>query len=238
MAKDQTQAAIQRVHDLFGTEWCTVLRAAGKMQGGDRLLRLVESAATRDDVGDHLAAAIYAVVFAGLEFSVTLEPSGADLEVKRNGHAALVEVKRMRPRKPDPIEEQYLEKTGFVIRNIDPSPILKTTYDAVREKLEQVGRSGGSSAVVLWCDWDKARALTVEIAVRDLLREQENGSRSSSEGLLFAVYGSRWRNSSTGRYFFCYPFPDGRREPFTGWQSDLASADLERCVDTIGKLPA
>jgi len=75
------------------------------MPGASGLLRRVASATDKEQLADDLAEVRYALVFAGLQFGVRIEPLGRQgpaLKVSRDNLDACVEVMRFRKVSPGP----------------------------------------------------------------------------------------------------------------------------------------
>ena len=68
------EKALQRVSELLGEDAAQTLRAwferIGEMPGANRLFQRIAPASDKDQLGDYLAEARYALVFAGLGFQM------------------------------------------------------------------------------------------------------------------------------------------------------------------------
>ena len=91
---------VVRLYEPAHATWIqALLERVERMPRATRLFARMASAPEKQQLDDYLAEAVYALVFAGLGFTVTVEPfgrEGPDLEVSRGGHRAVVEVSRFR----------------------------------------------------------------------------------------------------------------------------------------------
>jgi hypothetical protein len=159
------------------TEFQTLLERVERMPSATRLFERIASAPEKkEELDDYRAEAVYALVFAGLEFTVTFEPfgrKGPDLEVSRGGHRAVVEITRFRkhyagPPTFDPSddgEDAELSQYG------DPRRDINKSFEKLRAKLSQVGDE--SAIIAVWNDDGDLVEWQVKAAVALLCKSAE-----------------------------------------------------------------
>ena len=211
MSRRSLDSAIDRIRSLtddkFAEQWAGPLRAVESMKRGVKLLNKITKASDKEALGDHLAEAFFAVVFAGLGFDVQFYPAhkserGPDLRVARGPVGFAVEVAHIREKPLDPIEEQCLEETGHFQRTLDPAKHIRKVYDVALDKLSQVHQR--SCIVAIWNGWTDLTRTDAEIAARIIRNEADRGIRRLPNGGVFIVYASRFRRTDTGQELFCY----------------------------------
>jgi hypothetical protein len=202
------------------------------MPGGRDLLRRVGSAPNVEQLLDYLAEVRYALVFAGLAFEVEVEPqgkAGPDLAVARNGHFALVEVRRFRKVYPGPPMLDPTKAPGVFPVYGKPERDIQKAFDKILDKFRQVPE--GDSIIAIWNDDEDMEEVEVAAATCNIRTDAALGRLNVPAGLLFVVYGSKWISSAPdGRQLYCYDV----RRPATGhqqvWQQELDSSTVHEHV--------
>jgi hypothetical protein len=211
-----------------------LLERVERMPGATRLLARIASAPDKNQLDDYLAEVVYALVFAGLGFHVTVEPlgqKGPDLEVSRDGDRAVVEVTRFRRIHPGPPifdpsaegEDAELSPYGDVRRDITKS------FVKLSSKLSQV--ADGPSIIAVWNDDGDLVEWEVEAAVIQLRRNAAQRVSIVPGGLLFVLYGSQWVRAGDNRQLYCYPVRTTAEPDHTLWQQELAVSTVRSLVN-------
>lgn len=216
-------AAADRVRTLCDeaaeAEFRTLMQVTAGWPGREAFLHHVLTASDQDVFLDYLAELRYALVFRGLGFSVRFEPCGAtgpDLEVMRDGRAAMVEVAKFRSRNPGPPlrDPDILEEYGNPERDIAKS-IAK-----VRHKFNQA--RGDLYVVAIWNGDDDLEELEMQFAVQRLALRSE-----CPLSLQFVLYGSPW----VGRQqLHCFRTSSMLADPLSAWKSDLGQTTVMAAV--------
>jgi len=216
-------AAADRVRTLCDeaaeAEFRKLMQITAGWPGREAFLRHVLTASDRDVFLDYLAELRYALVFRGLGFSVRFEPCGAagpDLEVTRDGRAAMVEVARFRPRNPGP----PLRDLGVLEEYGNPERDIAKSIAKVRHKFNQA--RGDLYIVAIWNDDDALEELEIQFAVERLARHSERPL-----SLQFVLYGSPWVGRQQLHCFRTSSMPDA---PLSGWMSDLEQTTVMTAV--------
>lgn len=189
--------------------WRGPLERVGRMSGACPKFKSIATAREKERLYDYLAEIRYALVFASLGFQVKLEPlgrEGPDLEISRDGHIAVVEVKRFRQINPGPSkislsDKEFLNDTFLLESWGDFGREINKCISQIRKKFKQVGH--GDSIIALWNDDEDLDEIGHEEAVRRLHNYSAKQGSSPPSGLLFILYASNWYRQR--HQFYCFP---------------------------------
>lgn len=204
--------------------WGSRLDRVQQLPGVSSTLKRITAAPDREQLCDYLAEVRYALVFVGLEFKVQFEPlgkKGPDLGISRNGHDAVVEVKRFRQVDPGPPEislsdKEYLDGTFLLEPYGNPERDVKKIASQIAEKFKQVGNS--VSIIAFWNEDEND--IETEIAVRELCNDTAQQGFTLPTGLLFILYGSSWQRPR--QQFHCFPLRI-LETPQSNWMREFES---------------
>lgn len=211
--------------------WRGRLDRVQQLPGVGSALRRIADAPDREQLCDYLAEIRYALVFVELGFSVQFEPlgrKGPDLGISRNGHDAVVEVKRFRQVDPGPpgislSDEEFLDGTFLLEPYGNPERDVKRIVSQITEKFRQVRNS--DSIIAFWNEDESD--IETEIAVRDLRSSTAQQGFTLPAGLLFILYGSSWQRPR--QQFYCFPFRILGR-PHSSWMRELKSFSVQALI--------
>lgn len=208
--------------------WRSRLDKVQQLPGVGAALKRIAHAPDRDQLSDYLAEIRYALVFVELGFSVQFEPlgrKGPDLGISRNGHGAVVEVKRFRQVDPGSpgislSNEEFLDGTFLLEPYGNPERDVKRIVSQIAEKFRQV--LNGDSIIAFWNE-DESDTET-EIAVRELSSSTAQQRFTLPAGLLFILYGSSWQHPR--QQFHCFPLRK-LGKPQSSWMRELESFSVQ-----------
>lgn len=207
--------------------WEVLLERVQQLPGVSSTFRRIADATDRDQLCDYLAEIRYALVFTGLGFKVQFEPlgkMGPDLGISRDGHRAVVEVKRFRQVDFDPpnfslSSKEFLHDTFSLDPYGNPERDIKKTIRGIAGKFKQVGNR--VSIIALWNE--KENDIETEIAVRELCNDTAQQAFTLPPGLLFILYGSSWQRPR--QQFHCFPLRI-LGTPQSDWMRELESSSV------------
>jgi len=230
--------ALENVVRLYAPAQVTWIQAllerTKRMPGATRLLSRMASAPDKEQTDDYIAEAVYALVFAGLGFTVTVEPlgrEGPDLEVSRDGRRAVVEITRFRKVYPGPpIFEHSDDSEGAELSQYgDPTRDIAKAFEKLRSKLSQVRDQ--SAIIAVWNDDGDLVEWEVRAAVALLCRSAEQRLLTLPDRLLFVLYGSQWvRAGDHRRQLYCFPVSSPMEPYYTLWQQELGDSTVQSLV--------
>jgi hypothetical protein len=198
-----------------------------QMPGANRLFRRIASSSDLEQLKDYLVEVKYALVFAGLEFAVEIEPlgrKGPDLLIERDDHQALVEITRFRLVHPGPPFLDPDDPTTYLPVYGDPGRDIRKALAKITDKLAQV--EGKESLIALWNDDGDLDEWEVGAAVSQLRRDAAARVVALPAGLRSVVYGDKWVDS-----FFCFPLRSGDAPHQHALQRELESTTAARLVE-------
>lgn len=226
---------IVRLYASVQVTWIqTLLERVERMPGATRLLSRMASAPDKEQTDDYIAEAVYALVFAGLGFTVTVEPlgrEGPDLEVSRDGRRAVVQITRFRKVYPGPpiFEHSGTCEGAELSQYGDPTRDIAKAFEKLRSKLPQV--RDHSAIIAVWNDDGDLVEWEVQAAVALLCRSAERRLLTLPDRLLFVLYGSQWvRAGDHRRQLYCFPVSSPMEPYSTLWQQDLEDSTVESLV--------
>ena len=207
--------------------WEVLLERVQQLPGVSSTFRRIADAPDRDQLCDYLAEIRYALVFAGLGFKVQFEPlgkKGPDLGISRDGHSAVVEVKRFRQVDSDPpnlslSSKEFLHDTFLLEPYGNPERDIKKIVSRIVGKFKQVGNS--VSIIAFWNE--NENDIETEIAVRELCNDTAQQGFTLPPGLLFILYGSSWRRPR--QQFHCFPLRI-LGTPQSNWMREFESSSV------------
>ena len=225
------QKALQKVSLLLEKSeaqlWRSRLERVGRMAGASLKFKSIASARDKEELYDYLAEIRYALVFASLGFQVKLEPlgkKGPDLGISRDGHIAVVEVKRFRQINPGPLkislsDKEFLDNTFLLEPWGDLEREINKCISRVEGKFKQVGDR--ASIIALWNDDEDLDEIGHEEAVRRLRDYAAQKGSSLPSGLLFILYASNWCRPR--QQFYCFPLRV-LEKPHIDWIQEIESS--------------
>jgi hypothetical protein len=192
------------------------LERVRQMQGANRVLGRIASAADKEQLADYLVEIQYALVFAGLGFEVEFEPLGSkgpDLGVARDGQKAIVEIMRFRKVHPGPPMLDLSDENLVLPAYGDPPRDIRKTFEKILAKFPQVRSQQG--IIAIWNDDEDLEEAETETAVSNICIDAGKGILALPSGLLFILYGSKWIGN---KQLYCFPF---RRleQPYQAWKT-------------------
>lgn len=198
-----------------------------EMEGAGRLFKRIVDAGDVDAMDDHLATARYALMLAGLEFEVVVEPSGAkgpDLSIARHGHSAAVEVSRFLEEPVDSIAEARKHLPGCLLEEYgDPLRyIQRRVRDKIMGKFDQLRHCTG--VLALWGDDDDLEDLDMFQAVAELAEEGMAGTVRVPPGLHLVVYASHWVNPGARQQVHCFELQPNCPPYLRQWKADIEAS--------------
>ena len=205
--------------------WESRLERVQQLPGVSSTLKRIAAAPDREQLCDYLAEIRYALVFIGLGFQVQVEPlgkEGPDLEISRDGHSTVVEVKRFRQVDLGPpnlsfSSKEFLDGTFLLEPYGEPERDIKKIISRAVEKFEQ--RGNGESIIAFWNDDEKD--IESELAISELRNDADQKRLSPPTGLLFVLYGSDWQRPR--QQFYCFPL-GVLEKPHINWMQELESS--------------
>jgi hypothetical protein len=207
--------------------WESRLERVQQLPGVSSTFKRIADAPDREQLCDYLAEIRYALVFIGLGFQVQVEPlgkEGPDLGISRDGHSAVIEVKRFRQVDPGPpkislSDKEFLDNTFLLEPWGDLEREINKYKSRITEKFEQVGNR--ESIIAVWNDDEDLDEIGNEEAVRRLRDYTAQQGVSFPSGLLFVLYASNWCRPR--QQFYCFPLRT-LRTPQSNWMKELESS--------------
>lgn len=200
-----------------------------KMPGSQRVFKRIASAPDIEQLMDYQAEVRFALIFAGLDYEVEIEPlgnKGPDLQITRKGNRANVEVKRFRKVYPGPPElditnqNAILEEYGNIKRDV------KKAFNNILVKFEQTRNS--DAIIAIWNDDEDLDELEVGTAVKNICLDANNNHLEVPQNLLFVIYGSKWV-SSKNQQLYCFPIHCHHPHHLL-WSQELNSSTVSSTV--------
>ena len=209
----------------FSQKW---FERAQEITKVNRAFRRIASTKDKEQLLDYLAEIRYALFFTGLGFEVEFEPAGnrgADLGIMRDGERAIVEIMRFRkinsglPLLNLEDENLILPEYGNIPRDI------RKAFDKLLAKFRQIENQKG--IIAIWNDDEELEEIETEAAVYDIRNDVKKGLLAIPNGLLFALYGSKWIGN---QQLYCYPFQNFE-QPFETWKTEIEKADVFSVIE-------
>jgi len=223
--------ALQKVaefnhQDQYAIQWIQAeLERIRQMPGASRLIRRIAAASDKEQLDDYLAEVRYALIFAGLEFQVEIEPFGSkgpDLRVSRDGQSASVEVMRFRKVYPGP-PILDLENDNLLLPEYgNPPRDIRKAAEKIQAKFAQIGNE--QAIIAIWNDEEELEELEVATAVNFMRQDAHRNVLSLPDGLLFVLYGSNAKHEGGQKQLYCFPLHYPRQPYQVVWQQELDSS--------------
>ena len=227
------QKAIENIKLLLGEKSAILAQRwfdwAHKVNRSNRVFQRIASTKDKEQIADSLAEIRYALIFAGLGFDVEFEPvgnQGPDLMIKRDNIEVVVEVRRFRKTNLDlPIlnlddEDLTLPEYGNIPRDV------RRAFDKILDKFRQIEYQKG--IIAIWNDDEELEDVETDTAVYNLRNDAKNGLLKIPDGLLFALYGSKWQLGN--KQLYCFPFQN-LAQPFETWKTELEEATVSNHIE-------
>jgi len=187
--------ATQRIQALCGgsvdSELAGWLSKAQTWPNSTALFHTLATAADKETLLDHLAPLHYGLIFRGLGFLPSYEPTGpegSDLLITRDGASATVEVTRFRPMNPGPptvTKEELHRDDCFLEEYGDPERDLARCLRKVTDKFRQA--TGEHAIIAVWNDDEAIEEINMRLMLGGL---RDYPGRPA--GLELVIYGSSW----------------------------------------------
>ena len=142
------------------------------MLDANRKFRRIADAPNIEQLGDCLAEILYALIFAGLEFRVEIEPlgeEGPDLRISRDWKSAIVEIMHFRQIYPGPPKLSVSDEDAILGTYGNPSRDIRKSIQKILKKISQVGND--ESIIAIWNDDKDLEEIEVRHAINDLRDE-------------------------------------------------------------------
>lgn len=175
------------------------------MPGSRQMFKRIASAPDIEQLMDYLAEVRYALVFAGLNFDVEIEPlgkKGPDLQIAKNGNRAIVEVKRFRKIYPGPPELDINNPKTILVEYGNVTRDVRKAFNSILTKFGQIGNS--DAIIAIWNDDEDLDDWEVSKAVKDVRLDSKNNQLAVPSNLAFVVYGSKWIGPQN-QQLYCFP---------------------------------
>ena len=225
------ETALERASQLISPGEILLLQKQFKrmqqMPGENGLFRRVASATDREQLADYLAEVRYALIFAGLQFEVQIEPlgrQGPDLKVSRDDHEAFVEVMRFRKVSsgPPPLdlsdENLVLQVYGNPLRDI------QKTFEKLVAKFRQV--QDAQAIIVIWNDDGDLEELEVQAAVMSLREDASRGILLLPSSIIFVLHGSPWIQAGNHKQLHCFTLHIADQSCQLAWKHELEGSHV------------
>ena len=226
------QKAIENIRLLLGKRSSILAQRwferAREIAKANRAFQRIASTKDKEQVLDYLAEIRYALLFVGLGFDVEFEPlgnRGADLGIMRDGEKVVVEIKRFRKINPE-LPLLNLEDENLILPQYGNIPRdIRKAFDRLLAKFRQIENRKG--IIAIWNDDEELEEIETEAAVYDIRNDAENGLLAIPNGLLFALYGSKWIGN---QQLYCFSFRD-LEQPFQIWKTEIERADVFSIIE-------
>jgi len=188
----------------FLSRW---LKRINKMPGANQIFKRIASTSDKEQLEDYIAEIRYALVFAGLEYIVEIEPlgrKGPDLRISQDDHQILVEIMRFRKVTPELPTLDLSDPHAFLPEYGNPPRDIRKAFQKILNKFSQV--DSGESIIAIWNDDEEMEELEVNTAVFNLRNDAIEHNLSLPSGLLFVLYGSKWVRAGDNKQLHCFPF--------------------------------
>jgi hypothetical protein len=232
--RDMEEKALDNISKKLGEDKARECRACfdvvSDFPGASKVFKRIATARDKEDIEDYLAEVRYALIFNGLKFTVSFDPSlnppsnkVPDLEIFRDDSKALVEVKHFRGVPSDLKVESMTDNDLLLEPCGDSLKLIDKLHDRFADAMAQVGDD--ASIVAIWNDDDRIDDLEVGQFSDGVADNFKSGRYKRPDSLLFVVYGSRVVNISRGlSWLICYPVKEQLEEPYKDWIKDLKGA--------------
>lgn len=226
------QKAIENIRSLLGEQSAILAQRwferAQEIAKANRVFQHIASTKDKEQLLDYLAEIRYALLFIGFGFEVEFEPAGnrgPDLGIMRDNEKAVVEIMHFRkinfglPLLNLEDENLTLPEYGNIPRDI------RKTFGKFLAKFRQIENRKG--IIAIWNDDEELEEIETEAAVYDIRNDINKGLLAIPNGLLFALYGSKWIGN---QQLYCFPFQD-LEQPFETWKIEIEKADVFSIIE-------
>ena len=200
----------------------------------NRVFRRIASAKDKEQLQDSIIEIQYALIFAGLDFSVEFEPlgnRGPDLGINRNSNKAVVEIMRFRKVNED-LPVLNIDNENFVLPEYGNVPRdVRKSFNKILAKFRQVENQKG--IIAIWNDDEELEEIEVMESVYNIRKDVNHGVLETPDDLLFALYGSKWIGAGK-RQLYCFPFQN-LDEPFSKWTTEIEQETAYSHIETALK---
>ena len=224
--------AIENIRLLLGEQSAILAQRwferAQEITKANRVFQRIASTKDKEQLLDYLAEIRYALLFVGFGFEVEFEPAGnrgADLGIMRDDEKAVVEIMRFRkinsglPLLNLEDENLILPEYGNIPRDV------RKAFDKFLAKFRQIENRKG--IIAIWNDDEELEEIETEAAVHDIRNDVKKGLLAIPNGLLFALYGSKWIGN---QQLYCFSFQN-LEQPFETWKTEIEKADVFSIIE-------
>ena len=227
--------ALQRIQVLAGSKRAKAtepfLKRLSQMPGANGLFKRIACARDAHELDDCRAEILYALMFAGLAFQVSIEPKGADgpdLSVSRHEYSAAVEITRFRRVHEGPPAAQAGDIPGVLPVYGDPLRDVRKVRDKVTSKFRQLRE--GTGIVAIWNDDGDLEELEACQGVAEIAHDVMRGVLAAPPDVFLVIYASEWTHCRQQQQVFCFELrpelPDHQRR----WAKELSSSSVQQLL--------
>lgn len=202
-----------------------------QMPGANGFFRRVASATDREQLEDYLAEVCYALIFAGLQFEVQIEPlgrKGPDLKVSRDGHEAFIEVMHFRKISMGPLPLGPSDENLVLSDYGNSSRDIRKAFEKLLAKFRQV--QDMQAIIAIWNDDGDIEELEVQEAVLSLREDASHSALVLPSGILFVLYGSPWKRMRDHKQLYCFPLHITEQSRQFGWIYELETSTVNELI--------
>jgi len=211
--------ALRRIQALAGSQRAEAmepfLERLNRMSGANRLFKRIAYARDVQQLDDCRAEILYALMFAGLAFDVSIEPEGAegpDLSVCRDEHSAAVEVTRFRRVHEGPPTASPADIPEILPNYGDPLRDVRKVREKVTSKFRQLRE--GTGIVAIWNDDGDLDELEACQGVAEIAHDAVTGVLSVPPDVFLVIYASELTYCREMQQVYCF----GLRAECPGYQ--------------------
>jgi hypothetical protein len=206
---NQMNKALQRVSQFSEynvqvlSQW---FERVSKMPGVNQIFKRIASTSDKEQIEDYIAEIRYALVFAGLDYEIEIEPlgrKGPDLKITQDDYQLFVEVTRFRKVTPELPTLDLSDPQAVLPEYGNPPRDIRKAFQKILNKFSQV--DNGESIIAIWNDDEEMEELEVNTAVINLRNDAFEHHLSLPSGLLFVLYGSKWVRAGDNKQLHCFP---------------------------------
>lgn len=221
--------AMQRIETLCDSNEASRIRrcldVASTWKNCTAFLHSLAVSPNKNALFDDIATLRYGLIFKGLGFLPSFEPTGSqgpDLLIARDAVSATVEVTRFKAMNSGPpqITGKALHNEEFMLASYGcPQRDIPKSKRKIIDKFPQA--TATLALIAVWNDDDALEEVEMDIALRELQRDPR-----VPVGLQFVIYGSSW-----GQRLYCYPMRLQLEDLVQQWAQEITSVNVDAAVD-------
>ncbi|MCK4392322.1 hypothetical protein KAX17_05405 [Candidatus Bipolaricaulota bacterium] len=227
--------ALRRIQALAGSQRAEAmepfLERLNRMSGANRLFKRIAYARDVQQLDDCRAEILYALMFAGLAFDVSIEPEGAegpDLSVCRDGHSAAVEVTRFRRVHEGPPTASSADMPKIFQSYGDPLRDVRKVREKVTSKFRQLSK--GTGIVAIWNDDGDLEELEACQGVAEIAHDSVRGVLTVPPEVFLVIYASEWTYCREMQRVYCFELRVDCPEHQRRWSRELESSSVQQLL--------